>query len=435
MSPSGVYRPPPSSRRSAPKVSLSGRSHVDRLDAGLKSVSGAQEIIAAICTRRLVTKLILGHNDLGDDGCAVLFKFLCSTHGKKYKIAEISLNSNGIGDDGLLAVAEYLRDNRTLSVLFLQNNVFTGDSSAMSTFVSALNTSSLSFVAFSTNIQLSDAFLASFLPSISSPHLRELHLSATGLTYRSGPILIDYISSPQCRLHTLKCNGNSLGLETVKEIVAAIEHNNFGLLRVEMYSNQRDAEQDNFGDIHAKWLETEQHLKKVLIRNERLRRSTESEALFLLCYARALLLRPTAHQDDVRCELFANAPPTHSPAHTSLFPFHDLPTELQLHILSFLAPSLSSAQRIRIYEYAASSSTLPQVLPKLHHHPNCIPDPSSMPFGMGGGIFGVTGAATEGCANGKCMGAGNSVLCKREEARARWLEEVRCSVYEPGPAL
>lgn len=82
---------------------------------------GAREVIAMIENRRSVTKLILGHNDLGDDGCIELFHYLCSDDGRRYKIAEISLNSNEIGDKGLAAIAEYLENNTDLRELFLQN--------------------------------------------------------------------------------------------------------------------------------------------------------------------------------------------------------------------------------------------------------------------------------------------------------------------------
>lgn len=72
-------------------------------------------------SRRSVTKLILGHNTLGDEGCEELFGFLSSEAGRKFKIAEISLNSNHIGNRGLLAISRYLQDNTTLKELFLQN--------------------------------------------------------------------------------------------------------------------------------------------------------------------------------------------------------------------------------------------------------------------------------------------------------------------------
>ncbi len=78
-------------------------------------------MIAAIQTRRSVTKLVLGHNDLRDDGCVILFRYLCSTRGRKHGISEISLNSNAIGDIGLSAIADYLEGNEHLTDLFLQN--------------------------------------------------------------------------------------------------------------------------------------------------------------------------------------------------------------------------------------------------------------------------------------------------------------------------
>lgn len=128
----------PIRRTSAPKVSLASRSHIESMDAGLTATSGmlessqhtyrpfsedtgAQEVIRDILSRRSVTKLILGHNFLGDEGCEELFGFLSSEAGRKYKIAEISLNSNGIGNRGLLAISRYLQDNTTLKELFLQN--------------------------------------------------------------------------------------------------------------------------------------------------------------------------------------------------------------------------------------------------------------------------------------------------------------------------
>jgi len=71
--------------------------------------------------RPLVTKLILGHNELSDEGCVVLFTFLRSAVGRKYRITEISLNSNEIGDRGLMAISMYMTDNTCLRELFLQN--------------------------------------------------------------------------------------------------------------------------------------------------------------------------------------------------------------------------------------------------------------------------------------------------------------------------
>ncbi len=68
-----------------------------------------------------MTSLNLSHNQLGDDGCEELFRYLCSEAGRRYGIVEIYLLANGIGDRGLLALSEYLKGNRTLKDLLIQN--------------------------------------------------------------------------------------------------------------------------------------------------------------------------------------------------------------------------------------------------------------------------------------------------------------------------
>lgn len=85
------------------------------------SCVGAQVIIEKIKSRRAVEKLLLGQNSLGDVGCEELFRFLCSEQGRRYKLAEISINSNGIGDRGLEVISEYLTGNQYIRELKLQN--------------------------------------------------------------------------------------------------------------------------------------------------------------------------------------------------------------------------------------------------------------------------------------------------------------------------
>lgn len=83
--------------------------------------TGAEAIVATIRARRFVSRLIVGHNKLGDEGCCYLFDFLNSRDGQRYDIEEISLNSNDIGDEGLLSISKYLCCNRRLRELFLQH--------------------------------------------------------------------------------------------------------------------------------------------------------------------------------------------------------------------------------------------------------------------------------------------------------------------------
>jgi len=386
----------PPGRSSWSKVLLSNRSDCLSLD-GLYSVKSghwsAQEIISMISSRPTVTKLDLSHNALRDDGCMVLFKFLCSDPSRKNRISEIKLGKNGIGDRGLLAISEFLYGNETLIDLYLPANAFQNTPSVTSAFTAALNISRLEKLNLSSNRQLSDPFVAAFLSHLDSPHLRDLCLSIVNLTPLAVPDIVSYISSPRCRLHSLSLNGNALGLQGVTDIIKAVEKNNFGLGKVQLYSNRPDELESDQTEATK---ENEQILKRALLRNQFLKMQTESEALGLLLSARASLLQPKSQQ-----EIHNTSSPSCPSSHTPL-PF--LPTELRLHVLSFLAPTLSSAQRIRIYTYASTFDTLPALLPRLASN-------------------GSSNFKKTGCLDG-------SIREQREVGRGRWLKAVGCDFYE-----
>ncbi|KAF9007311.1 hypothetical protein BDZ89DRAFT_1168510 [Hymenopellis radicata] len=333
------------------KALLSTRSYIDQMDGGLTSVQGAQEIISMITSRRLVTKLILGHNQLGDAGCIVLFRFLSSAIGRKYRITEISLNSNEISDEGLLAISEHLRNDVYLKEFFLQN-------------------SQLGFPPRASHILY-------------------------WITQRSLAPIIEYISSGRCRLHTLKCNGNSFGLRGVSTLVKAIDTGNYSLINVELFSNHSATPDDVDDEDIPDWKTTESLLGRVLGRNIHLRQHTAKEALQLLRHSRAAILHPSSR----------------------------FPIEVQLYILSFLAPSLSEAQRLNIYKYASTPKTLPNLLPTLQSYdgPVCVPDP----LNMGLSVWKIH--RTGGCTS--CSG---SLVCHRDQERQKWLGIVRCSFFDPG---
>ncbi|KAH9852386.1 RNI-like protein [Lenzites betulinus] len=460
-------------RSGAPKVSLAARSHIESIDAGLTSVNGAQEVLKDMLSRRSVTKLILGSNSLGDEGCEELFGFLSSDAGRKYKIGEISLNRNGIGNRGLLAISRYVQENITLRELFLHNNVFVGEPNVAIVFALALNSSRLETLSLANNDLLTDAFLAQFLPLLDAPYLREINLSVCGLSQAAAPYLSEYLTSPRCRLHALKLNGNQLRVRGVGSLVHAIRLANYTLLRMELYTTglSKEPEDSDFSageesvDVfHGRWQDVETDLKRSLARNSTLKYMVEKEALALLRYSRLLLLRPKARDaapstaivspcsESCSCvqisanTLFSSIGEPYSLSTLSSspephFPFMRLPTELQLHVLSFLSPTLSAAQRIRIVTYGSSPTTLPTLLPCLPGA-GCIPDPASPQFTVGGpaaGGFGLSsgmmfrkrgGGSVSACANGKCMGAGNSVVCRKEAERSQWLAAVRCTAFE-----
>lgn len=272
-----------------------------------------------------------------------------------------------------------------------------------SAFTAALNTSHLEKLFLNSNAQLSDSFLVNFLPCLNTPHLHELALSIVGLTFLSVPDIVSYISSSRCRLHNLSLNGNELGLSGVIDLTRTLKDCNFGLQKVELYSNRAGEP----GQPEA-WKKNEQELNKLLLRNQYLKKQKEKEALVLLVAARATLL-PSKLPRDAH---------SHSRSHIQPDPL-SLPTELQLYILSFLAPNLSSSQRIRIYTYASTFDTLPLLLPRLSSD-MCPPDPPS-------GAFIRSGKA--GCLDGCVRG----VVCKREEKREWWLKKVGCEIYEREP--
>lgn len=214
--------------------------------------------------------------------------------------------------------------------------------------MNGLNSSRLASLHLTANV-MSDVFISEFLPSLDATYLQELHLSALGITQRSCSHIISYLTSPRCRpLKILKLNGNSLGSSCVEEIIGAVDKSNFTLQRIELFSSGLEIAQGGDG-----YLATTKYLASAISRNEHLLKETRKGALELLRYARTTLLRPAS-------SLEQQVPP-----YQSVFPFTRLPTELQLQVLNHVVSVLSTAQRLRIFDYASDRSTLPPLLPRL----------------------------------------------------------------------
>ncbi|KAG6873673.1 hypothetical protein C0995_012607 [Termitomyces sp. Mi166 len=410
----------------------------------------AQKIIDLIENRRVVYTLLLSHNELGDEGCVTLFDFLSSAKGRRYPISEVQIGSNRLGNTSLLAISNYLKNNIHLRCLDLPNNAFIGDEAITSAFVHAINSSRLEILNLASNSSLSDTFISSFLPSLNSCFLRDLNLTATGLTEASVVHIANYVSSDCCYLSAFSGNSNFLGNTGIQAIYGAL-CSNYRLTTVSVFANHSGINSELDEPTRVETQRIQRCLKVLVTRNKCLNKQTRIDALRLLRYSRPLLLRSAGKEDksfvtsapcDQPCSCLPVPrgradPPSSSSSSSSLL---KLPTEIIHHILSFLAPNLSSAQRIRVFQYASSASTLPQLLPCLpgsgSHGPNhtiCVPDPSNIEFGdagkiwkIGGGGVGVGG----GCASGKCLGASNSLVCHREQDRATWLFAVRCDAYE-----
>ena len=317
------------------------------------------------------------------------------------------------------------------------------DSGLATAFAHALNSSRLETLSLTTNSSLADEFIAAFMPVLNTPYLQELQISVLGLTQASTTHLVDYLSSSRCRLRALRANGNRLGPRGARAIVRAIHRHNFTLGKLELYANGLfDPNADESGETSASddegsrplWQDSERELARALQRNRLLREDTEREALNLLRYARAVLLKPRspACLSTSRALVPLAMASVDGPA-TLPFRFTSLPTELQLHILSFLAPTLSTAQRIRICAYASSAATLPPLLPTLTSRGN-LPDPSTLPFGGVPMGIGMLLRKRKGFASNDGVVTGSKYAApgggKKAEERARWLTMMRCDAFE-----
>ncbi|KAJ3554524.1 hypothetical protein NM688_g3061 [Phlebia brevispora] len=362
----------------ASQMSLAERRHVFfSSDAGLSSVEGARTVIDAISSRRAVSKLTLSHNRLGDEGFRELFDFLCSDDGSKYQIDEMDLHNCGMGTDALLGLSEYIGVSTSLRTLHLQQNDFGLDTDSMVTFTTAINRSKVSkLILSSLNCSPTADAVLQLLERLDNPFLHELTLSYNGLTSAAVPTVTSFITSPRCHLRILRLSANKMGNQGIQFILSAMEHN-YSLSTIDLYGNIGDEGDNPATDRPAG---RDEARKRILQRNDHLRKMVEREALQLLRYSRILLLE--------------HIPSGFEEPKTGITPL--IPAELRLYILSFFAPTLTDAQRVRIFNFASSWSTLPRML-SLLSPPSCLRDPATLPFGHH-----VLGAE---CSNGRCMGS------------------------------
>lgn len=283
-------------------------------------------------------------------------------------------------------------------------------------FVLAVNRSNLQTLSLTCNKSLGESISATFLPNLTAPQLTELHLSVCLLGPSATPALASYLaSSRSAGLQTLKLNGNPLGLPSVTQIINALERSNWSVNWVEMHACRLNSGSEAEGNNG--WRRCEEQLRvKVLERNRYLGRRTVEDALFLLPHARAALL---------------------SHGRQSRYAYSRLPPELIIHILSFLAPSLSAAQYIRVCTYAASPSTLPSLdlsFPSLHNTPLILPSswPSSGSQPPSRHIFKLDETRSSDFRAALLTPGFPSVTSPTiYQQRKSWLIEVGCNRFEP----
>lgn len=319
----------------------------------------------------------------------------------------------------------------------------------------------------------------------------------TGLTKSDAGLLASYVGRPDgsCKLLELRASANNMGYRGVRKLVGALSWC-WTIEKVELFANFIDDEGEASDDPDAVenadeesgvtvphyissqdaitsiavgsgcgWVDLERKLKNTLARNIYLKGGVIDQSLRLLRYSRQFLWQNDHTETcfgppcpDCECSPVSQ-PTTRNDSNTSdpqpSFPYTRLPTEIQLSVLSHLAPLLSTAQRLRIFEYASDKATLPTLrlcLPSSQSLPsrrrsNCIPDPTILGFGLASvGISNrgkqsvslsrssnLQSTHSTACSGGSCMG-NKSVKCQRETERQKWLTDMGCDVYDPGTA-
>ena len=279
-------------------------------------------------------------------------------------------------------------------------------------FALAINRSNLRALSLTCNKALGDTIATTFLPNISAPRLFELHLSVCSIGPSAIPALLSYLTSPRSAgLRNLKLNGNPLGLSSVLRIIQALERANWSILCVEMHACCLNGVLD--GDIG--WRECEEQLRmKVLERNRFLGRKAAEDALLLLCHARPALL------DCGRQVRGAQ---------------YRLPPELVIHILSFLAPTLSASQHIRVCRYAASPSSLPGLEFTISSIPSSSFPPYSAPQSSPRHLLMMDASGRSTLSAASRLSPIRMMDRARNEERNSWLRKVGCDRFDPDPGI
>ncbi|KAH7929935.1 RNI-like protein [Leucogyrophana mollusca] len=412
-------------------VRSAGNSRMKSVNAKLASNISAKTIISSIRRRDVVHRLDIGNSHLGDEGCVQLFNYLSSKAGQECRdnVTELYLTKNDIGAKGLLAVAKFLHGNEVIRELCLSGNPLTTDRDIITKFAAALNTSRLCTLQLIHSGTLSDSFICAFLPMLTTPYLRHLDLSAIGMTRAAVPAIVDYVSSPRCRLERLQCNANSLTLPGARSIIDAIDTSNYSLWKANLDDLHSD-ESDGNGDRRMlAWQDGWRILNGASRRNLQAKLQTRDDALAFLRYSRALFLRSGSGRR-------ASA----KPRLAGISPFFDLPTELQQEIFGFVAPGLSHRQRMSIVAFAVDKHTLPRLRKGL------VAVQRRTRFArlctrVTGSSF-VEGPPFEGswrpCSWWECECTGEARReCRalrrwRREMRDLWLTQVGCDVWDPG---
>jgi len=412
---------------------------------------------------RPLTNLRLNNTGIGDPGFEAIIKWLEALHrrgrGLRSDTSEDDLSLKNID---LKAVSNqgmflFLQSNS----MFSQNNI-RGTKQLAKSFMSALSKTSMTRLNISTN-RLSSSFrdtLISLLPSL--PHLRYLFLTMTGLTPANGRALAAYIGGAHCKLVQLNANANQMKRRGVKAIIAATR-SCWTLETLELYANDftsgdepdesstsddDDIDIDPFPVVDLRHFavdnvvdsgsrcgikEFESTLRYTLTRNIVMKGQVKAQALDLLRYSRVML----QHASTSSSELSQAKSPVRTdslPSETEATTFRSLPNEVQLRVLSHLAPSLSSPQRIRVFEYAVNRDTLPALVLQLSRRKlsSLKPQQPDHSLSNAGKKVGQLRPSRSYTGSSSPTASMNDIIGHRIQIeRRKYWERVGCDAYDP----
>ncbi|GHJ84451.1 hypothetical protein NliqN6_0853 [Naganishia liquefaciens] len=254
-------------------------------DQGLSGVEGAQIILDSMNPD--IVELSVGHNRLGSSGCSYLFQALTAAKADSGSsvydrnsesvtvpprlsgfrgLAKITLSANGVDEDALELISEYLEGDECLRELYFTNNLISGPDN-LRRLGKAVARSKLEVISFNTNPLSADG-LREFLSGLSEVDedwtsdvetsrtharsrwrhsitqtkghcLKQLHLSSCPLGLDGARLIADFISHPErsANLNVLTLNDCELGLRGLNIVTRAAEIWNFTLLIMETHLN------------------------------------------------------------------------------------------------------------------------------------------------------------------------------------------------------
>ncbi|WVR07843.1 hypothetical protein IAU60_004886 [Kwoniella sp. DSM 27419] len=359
------------------------RSQMDLLylvDNGYAGQQGAIRILPQITPQ--IRRLDLSHNLMGSSGVVALCQGLTTLRARSsaaegagpWGLTSISLSTNALDDVALGAVLAYAKKDVYLRQVLLQGNRLTLRTH-LPAVVNSINASRVEKLSLTNNLSLDPASVSDLFDSLDSPHLQELQLSTCDLPPSVCPSIARFLRSSRSRaVRSVHLNGNHLGAMGVREIVDAVEQDNYTILDLGLLSNalepgalivdensvggQVPRQRDVDGAEAMMDYQNHQRLPAVLQRNRDLTRRVRQAACRVIAPARIVFNATRPSDEDTAQRVISDVS---SGASYGSFRLLDLPEEVVTVIvryMSFDGGALSQAQWTRLRKEAMDRDSL-----------------------------------------------------------------------------